>query len=301
MARGALRGSMAGLFCWSVCMTDLHTGWTEVRASLGRGDRAVHGALRRCARALPFALRGYHSDNGGEVLSRRHRWLSGMDPPVEQTRSRPYRKNDNAHAEQKNRTRVRALLGHGRIGGAGLAAALDRLLARWSLWNNLYSPTLRLLSKERLPGGRVRKPGEGRSPRRAGGGGAAGDGATARARSGPRARPDRGGPAPHLRQPPPPSSPPVRDARRPSPVAVARRPSPSPVARRRRPSPGGKARGAAASAGGGYARYGSRRPSRGTTPQSTNIRQQQPQPMPLRCPFWMKRPNLRLQSFGVLF
>lgn len=151
-------GNMGGCFVCSVCMTDLYSGWTEVRARWNRSDRVVHGALCECRTGLPFTMKGYHSDNGGEVLNGSViRWLAGMDPPVEQTRSRAYRKNDNAHVEQKNLTHIRLLAGWERFGHAELAPVLDALEAKWSLWNNLYSPTLKLLSRERVGAHVVRR------------------------------------------------------------------------------------------------------------------------------------------------
>jgi len=143
-------GNMGGSFAWSVCMSDIHTGWTEVRASWNRSDRAVHACLQQCEESLPFAMVGYDSDNGGEVLNTTvGRWLKERERPVEQTRSRPYHKNDNAHVEQKNLTHVRLLLGWERIGHIEQMEVLGELLKKWSLWNNLYSPTLKLQSKER--------------------------------------------------------------------------------------------------------------------------------------------------------
>ena len=81
--------------------------------------------------------------------------LADRDIAVEQTRSRPYHKNDQAHIEQKNYTHVRALLGYDRIGYAEVVDSLDGLLAYWSLWNNLYSPTMRQVEKRREKSGRV--------------------------------------------------------------------------------------------------------------------------------------------------
>lgn len=47
-------GNMGGCFVWSVCITDIFSGWTEVRASWNRSDRVVHAALRDCHGALPL-------------------------------------------------------------------------------------------------------------------------------------------------------------------------------------------------------------------------------------------------------
>lgn len=149
-------GSMQGDFAWALTCTDIATGWTEARATWNRGRHGVCEAFTRIEAALPFAWKGVDTDNGGEFLN----WhlvshLADRDIAVEQTRSRPYHKNDQAHIEQKNYTHVRALLGYDRIGYAQVTDSLDRLLAYWSLWNNLYSPTMRQVAKKREKCGRV--------------------------------------------------------------------------------------------------------------------------------------------------
>lgn len=149
-------GSMQGDFAWALTCTDIATGWTEARATWNRGQHGVCEAFTRIEAALPFAWKGVDTDNGGEFLN----WhlvshLADRDTAVEQTRSRPYHKNDQAHIEQKNYTHVRALLGYDRIGYAEVVDSLDRLLAYWSLWNNLYSPTMRQVEKKREKSGRV--------------------------------------------------------------------------------------------------------------------------------------------------
>lgn len=149
-------GSMLGDFAWALTCTDIATGWTEARATWNRGQHGVCEAFRRIEQVLPFELKGVDTDNGGEFLN----WhlvghFADREVKVEQTRSRPYHKNDQAHVEQKNYTHVRALLGYDRIGYAEVVASLDRLLAYWSQWNNLYSPTMRQVERRREKGGRV--------------------------------------------------------------------------------------------------------------------------------------------------
>ena len=143
-------GSMRGSFAWSSCMTDIYSGWTEVRTAWNRSDRVIQMRLNESELSLPFAMLGYDSDNGGEVLNQSIlRWLQQRPAPVSVTRSRPYHKNDNAHVEQKNLTHIRLFLGWGRITPMSVVEPLNALMADWSLWNNLYSPSLKLLSRER--------------------------------------------------------------------------------------------------------------------------------------------------------
>lgn len=153
-------GSMRGAFAWSLVLTDIATGWTEAGATWNRSDRVIHERVVQIEGSLPFAILGFDSDNGGEFINETLlRYFRQRKSPVVQSRSRPYHKNDNAHVEQKNRTLIRQLLGERRLEPLAIVEPLNRLLRRWSLWNNLYSPTLKLLGKEpsRQAGGRPRR------------------------------------------------------------------------------------------------------------------------------------------------
>jgi hypothetical protein len=150
--------SLSGEFCWSLTMTDVHTQWTESRAVENRGQAAVAGRIAEIEAALPFALLGFDSDNGGEFLN----WhLAGYfrdrPRPVEFTRSRAYHKNDNARVEQKNWTHVRQLVGYGRLEGARASQLLNALYARyWSPFRNFFCPVMKHLRTERI-GSRKRR------------------------------------------------------------------------------------------------------------------------------------------------
>lgn len=144
-------GSMSGSFVWTLTATDVATHWTEIRAVWNKGAVGVCGAISEFIAAAPFDTRMLNSDNGGECVNghiKRH--FSEFLPSVERTRSRSYRKNDNAHVEQKNAVQVRALYGHGRIGDESLIPLMNRINALQGLIKNLFTPTMRLLSKERV-------------------------------------------------------------------------------------------------------------------------------------------------------
>lgn len=149
--------STRGSFVCSLTMVCTCTQWTSLRATWNRSDRVIHGRIAEEEKRLPFALRGFHTDNGGEFINGTLvRYFHERPVPVVQTRSRPYCKNDNCHAEQKNRVLIRELAGYERLEHAELAELLDELLQDWSLFHNLFVPTLKLARKER-EGSRVRK------------------------------------------------------------------------------------------------------------------------------------------------
>lgn len=144
-------GSMAGSFAWTVTMTDVATHWTGLRTVWNKGAAGVCGAVAEFISDAPFGVAMLNSDNGGEFINghiKRH--FSQYLPTVFRTRSRSYRKNDNAHVEQKNGVQVRALYGHGRIGDGSLIPLMNRMNVCQGLLKNLFTPTMRLLSKERV-------------------------------------------------------------------------------------------------------------------------------------------------------
>lgn len=149
--------STAGTFVCSVLMTCTFSHWTVTRATWNHSDREVHGRIRQIEQNLPFSILGCHTDNGGEFLNfLLIRYFRDRPVAVKQTRSRPYCKNDNAHAEERNRRRIRDFIGYERMGHRELAGLLDELLQKWSLWSNLFVATGKLMSKKRM-GSRVIK------------------------------------------------------------------------------------------------------------------------------------------------
>src|SRR5262249_49690576 len=99
---------------------------------------------------LPFILRGFDCDNGSEFLNWHliHYLKEREENAVQVTRSRSYRKNDNAHVEQKNWTHVRHLFGYDRFDSPCLVAMMNDLYKNeWSLLINYFYPSMQLKEK----------------------------------------------------------------------------------------------------------------------------------------------------------
>jgi hypothetical protein len=145
-----------GEFAHSFNLTDIHTAWTETRAVRGKGQSGLVTALEEMRQALPFALRGIDSDNGSEFLNA-HLVRYCQAQSVQFTRGRPYKKDDNAHIEQKNWTHVRKLIGWDRYDSPTAVDQLNDLyrheLPRMMNW---CQPSVKLLRKERV-GSRLRR------------------------------------------------------------------------------------------------------------------------------------------------
>ena len=144
-----------GEFLHSLNVTDIHTTWVETRAVMGKGQLRVQAALEEIRQALPFRLRGIDSDNGSEFINGHLRRYCRRRC-IQFTRGRPYKKDDNAHIEQKHWTHVRKVLGYVRYDSEPALAAINALYADLRLLQNLFLPTVKLVTKERL-GARVRR------------------------------------------------------------------------------------------------------------------------------------------------
>jgi hypothetical protein len=144
-------GSCAsGDCCHSLNLTDIHTTWVETRAVLGKGQEGVRRAMEAIRQALPFKLLGIDSDNGSEFINAHlYRYCQALQ--IQFTRGRPYKKDDNAHIEQKNWTHVRRLLGYQRYDSPTALEVLNNLYGHeLRLFQNLFLPSVKLRRKIRV-------------------------------------------------------------------------------------------------------------------------------------------------------
>jgi hypothetical protein len=143
--------SLTGDFIWSLTMTDIVTGWTECRATWNKGSQGVLEQIQAIESLLPFPLKGFDCDNGSEFLNHHLvRYFTNHPSKPAFTRSRPYKKNDNAHVEQKNWTHARQLFGYDRIAKPQLVALMNQVYS--SLWcplQNHFCPNQKLKEKQR--------------------------------------------------------------------------------------------------------------------------------------------------------
>jgi len=151
-------GSVAGEFVWMVDGVDHATTWVELRAMWGRGQAGTLAALQDLEACLPFDLLGLDSDNGGEFLNYHVlKWLQKRPRPVFMTRSRPYKKDDNAHVEQKNWTHIRQSFGYERHDNPEVVEPINTLAkGAYGQLHNYFHASLKLEDKEQKAG-RVRR------------------------------------------------------------------------------------------------------------------------------------------------
>ena len=144
-------GCLDDRHAWMLDGVDIRTDWTEQRALENRGQHCTLAQLKDVEASLPFALRGLDSDNGGEFINHHvAAWLQQRKQPVLFTRSRAYRKNDNAHVEQRNWTHVRQHFGYERYDDPAVVPLLNALCkGPLGQLHNHFLPTHKLKEKRR--------------------------------------------------------------------------------------------------------------------------------------------------------
>ncbi len=143
--------SVAGDYINTLNMVDIATGWTSQRAVWGKGEANTLKAIREIELTLPFKIKGFDCDNGKEFMNYRLlKYLKHRTEPVNYTRSRAYKKNDNAHIEEKNWTIVRQYIGYQRLDNRQQLELLNDLY-RNELYclSNFFLPSVKLISKQR--------------------------------------------------------------------------------------------------------------------------------------------------------
>lgn len=133
---------------WTLCFTDVKTGWTECIAVRNKAQVHVFAAIKRARQRLPFALLGIDSDSGSEFINDQlYRYC--LEEKITFTRGRAGRKNDGAYVEQKNWSVVRRAVGFWRYDSPEQLDLLNTLYARLHLYVNFFLPVMKLKEKAR--------------------------------------------------------------------------------------------------------------------------------------------------------
>jgi len=139
--------STEGQYLNTLTCTDISTGWTDVTALSHRSQEAVSEAIHLMRPRLPFPLLGIDSDNGSEFINDLL-YRYSLDQQITFTRSRPYRKNDQAHVEQKNWSVVRHVVGYDRWETQQECTLLEGIYGDLRPYINFFQPSFKLIGKE---------------------------------------------------------------------------------------------------------------------------------------------------------
>lgn len=141
--------NVAGAYHFTLTATDIATGWTECVAISSKTQIAVNQAISEMRSRLPFPLLGLDSDNGAEFINGLlFRYCQNNQ--ISFTRCRPYKKNDQAHVEQKNWSVVRHTVGYDRYTTEEELNLLNQIYLILHQYINFCQPTMKLIGKETI-------------------------------------------------------------------------------------------------------------------------------------------------------
>ncbi|XOV90642.1 MAG: transposase [Pseudomonadota bacterium] len=141
-------GDTRGSYLNTLVLIDVPTGWLEFLPLLQKSGGYVIEGLNVARRLLPFPLLGLDTDNGSEFINQE---VIGycQKGDITFTRSRAYKKNDQAYVEEKNGSVVRRMIGYDRYEGREAWRTLGELYRQLRLYVNYFQPSLKLLEKKR--------------------------------------------------------------------------------------------------------------------------------------------------------
>lgn len=144
--------SLIGPHHWTLTLTDIASTWTETQLMSDKSARQTKNAVSIIQERLPFQIKHFHSDCGTEFLNDEiMQHLQNPHKYIVQTRGRAYKKNDQAHVEQKNHSHVRELLGHYRYDTIEEFELINDIYANEQrLLMNFFTPQRKLLEKVKI-------------------------------------------------------------------------------------------------------------------------------------------------------
>jgi hypothetical protein len=148
--------TLIGEFVRTLTMTDLVIGWTENCSIRNSAAKWIVAGIEELQQRFPFATVIFDSDCGGEFINHEvAAWLQARD--IEQTRSRPYQKNDQAHVESKNNHVVRKHAFYWRYDTGRELELLNELWRLVSLRLNFFTPTKKAVGYTTTADGRKKR------------------------------------------------------------------------------------------------------------------------------------------------
>jgi hypothetical protein len=143
--------STGGDYIHTISCVDIASHWWEGRAIAVRSQHAAKEGRSEMRPKFPFRVLELHPDNDSALVNDLL-WDWTQQEGIRLSRSRPYKKNDNAWVEQKNWAHVRKVVGYRRFDTTGELRVLNEIYAVLRLYKNFCLPTIRLKRKTRNEG-----------------------------------------------------------------------------------------------------------------------------------------------------
>jgi hypothetical protein len=147
--------SSGGEYVHTLSAVDIASSWWEGEAISSRNQQATKEGMEAIRQRVPFRILEIHPDNDSGMVNDLL-WAYCKSAGIKMSRSRPYKKNDNAWVEQRNWTHVRKVVGYQRLDTTGELRVLRELYQQLRLYKNFFQPTMKLKSKTRV-GGKIQR------------------------------------------------------------------------------------------------------------------------------------------------
>ncbi|MDE2145037.1 MAG: hypothetical protein KGJ01_03715 [Patescibacteria group bacterium] len=141
--------TLKGDFTYTLNATDVPTLWNILRAQWNKGQEATRESEEYVRKNLPFPYLRRHTDTGGEFIAwEAKKW--GETNSIKLTRSRPRKKNDNPHVEERNGHIVRKYAWYIRLDARETVDALNNLYVVLNLHANHFIASRKTMSNVRV-------------------------------------------------------------------------------------------------------------------------------------------------------
>ena len=141
--------TLAGDFVYTLNATDVPTLWNILRGQWNKGQSVTQESEEYVRKHLPWRYLRRHTDTGSEFITHESKkW--GDRHSITLTRSRPYKKNDNPHVEERNGHIVRKYIGYIRLDCREAVDALNDLYEVLNLYTNHFIASRKTISNIRV-------------------------------------------------------------------------------------------------------------------------------------------------------
>jgi len=139
-----------GEFARTLVFVDVETGIIKMRACLSAKTPRINFCVLQNIKNFPYKIKYANTDNGSEFINYTVQKTFAKHK-IQTFRTRPYKKNDNAHVENRNRNYVRRLVGHARYDTAEQVQLLNQIFEIECHLVNYFRPTRKLISNTYNP------------------------------------------------------------------------------------------------------------------------------------------------------
>jgi len=152
-------GSSSGTFVITGNYVDIYSQWIARAAGLGKSLISVASIDKKVHQKIFHSILHYHPDNAKPILKLLFERMNSEKnkSAFNLSRSRPYKKNDNAHVEQKNGDKIRKLVAYFRYDTAAEVEILNQLYDKADLMDNFFIASAKLKKKIKNVKGKVTK------------------------------------------------------------------------------------------------------------------------------------------------